>query len=249
MRNLPGAKRRLSFPDDYGNVIRFPEDEICQSVSIRGYFVCGGSDAARVYMLCQGSVKLTMVSLTGKTVLARVIKAGQLLGMHCVISGVNHEASAETLEPCQVDFIRRDDFVNFVHEHSDASMSAIKQSSKDYLGACHQIRYLGLTSSATDKLASFILESAVFGRDTPEGIRFNLRLKQEEIAQVVGVTRETVARALRKLRDKKLITINGASVLIMNKPALEAMITAEITNEKGITTQNRAGSRSGITAD
>ena len=105
------------------------------------------------------------------------------------------------------------------------------------------------TSSATDKLASFILESAVFGRDTPEGIRFNLRLKQEEIAQVVGVTRETVARALRELRDKKLITINGASVLIMNKPALEAMITAEITNEKGITTQNRGGARSGITAD
>ena len=69
-----------------------------------------------------------------------------------------------------------------LHEHSDASMSAIKQSSKDYLGACHQIRYFGLTSSATDKLASFLLESAVFGQNTPEGIRFNLRLKQERLS-------------------------------------------------------------------
>jgi CRP/FNR family transcriptional regulator, cyclic AMP receptor protein len=179
-----------------------------------------------VYLLCKGRVKLTMASPAGKTVIARVVEAGELLGLHSAISGHAHQVTAETLQPCQVDFIRREDFVRLVHEHGDASINAMQQFSNYYRGACHQIRYLGLTPSATEKLACFLLESAAHGQETPKGIRFNLSLTHEEIAQVVGVTRETVTRALTELRSKMLISTKGPSVLIRNKPALEAMVVA-----------------------
>jgi CRP-like cAMP-binding protein len=87
-------------------------------------------------------------------------------------------------------------------------------------------RYLGLTPLATEKMACFLLESAVQRQETPKGIRFNLTLTHEEIAQVVGVTPETVTRALTELRTKMLISTIGPSVLIRNKPALEAMVVA-----------------------
>jgi CRP/FNR family cyclic AMP-dependent transcriptional regulator len=177
-----------------------------------------------VHMLCNGRIKLTMTSLTGKTVIARVVEAGDVLGLHAVLSAHAHEGTAETMQPCQVDFIRRDDFINLVHKYADASISAMRQITKDYFEVCNQVRYLGLTSSAADKLAAFLLESAVHGCDTPEGIRFNLTLSHEEIAQVLGVTRETVTRALKELRDKNLICTKGPSVLIVNKPALAAMV-------------------------
>ena len=177
-----------------------------------------------VYMLCKGRVKLTMASPSGKTVIVRVVEAGELLGLHSAISGEAHEVTAETLQPCQVDFIRRDDFRKLLHEHGDASVNAMQQFSNYYRGACHQIRYLGLTPSATEKMASFLLESAARGQETPKGIRFNLSLTHEEIAQVVGVTRETVTRALTELRSRMLISTKGPSVLIRNKPALEAMV-------------------------
>jgi CRP-like cAMP-binding protein len=64
---------------------------------------------------------------------------------------------------------------------------------------------------------------AVHGQETPKGMRFNLTLTHEEIAQVVGVTRETVTRALAELRTK-MISAKGPSVLIRNKPALEAIV-------------------------
>lgn len=179
-----------------------------------------------VYMLCKGRVKLTMASSSGKTVIVRVVEAGELLGLHSAISGTPHEVTAETLQPCQVDFIRRDDFKKLVHEHGDASINTMQQFSNYYRGACHQIRYLGLTPSATEKMASFLLESAVHGQETPKGIRFNLSLTHEEIAQVVGVTRETVTRALTELRTKMLISTKGPSVLIRDKSALEAMVLA-----------------------
>ena len=179
-----------------------------------------------VYMLCKGRVKLTMASPSGKTVIVRVVEAGELLGLHSVISGDAHEVTAETLQPCQVDFIRSDDFKKLLHDHGDASISAMMQFSNYYRGACHQIRYLGLTPSATEKMACFLLESAAHGQETPKGVRFNLSLTHEEIAQVVGVTRETVTRSLTELRTKMFISTKGPSVLIRNRSALEAMVVA-----------------------
>ncbi|HEX3354216.1 MAG TPA: Crp/Fnr family transcriptional regulator [Terriglobales bacterium] len=179
-----------------------------------------------VYMLCKGRVKLTMASPSGKTVIVRVVEAGELLGLHSVISGDAHEVTAETLQPCQVDFIRSDDFKKLLHDHGDASLRAMQQFSNYYRGACHQIRYLGLTPSATEKMACFLLESAAHGQETPKGVRFNLSLTHEEIAQVVGVTRETVTRSLTELRNKMLISTKGPSVLIKNRSALEAMVVA-----------------------
>ena len=162
-------------------------------------------------MLCKGRVKLTMASPSGKIVIVRVVEAGELLGLHAAISGGPHEVTAETLQPCQVDFIRRDDFMKLLHEHGDASINAMQQFTKYYRGACHQIRYLGLTPSATEKMACFLLELAVHGQETSKGIRFNLTLTHEEIAQVVGVTRETVTRALTA---GKMLISAGPSVLI-----------------------------------
>lgn len=106
------------------------------------------------------------------------------------------------------------------------SSSAMEQFGNYYRGACQQIRYLGLTTSAAEKLACFLLESAVRGQRTEQGMRFNLSLTHEEIAQVVGLTRETVTRGLTELRHKNLISTKGPSILIRNRTALEAMVVA-----------------------
>jgi CRP/FNR family transcriptional regulator, cyclic AMP receptor protein len=179
-----------------------------------------------VYMLCSGRVKLTMTSPEGKTIIVRVAEAGELLGLQSAISGDAHELTAETLQPCQVDFVRRDDFSKLLREHAEIAANTIQQFGNYYRGACQQIRYLGLTSSASEKLATFLLESAIRGQQTQQGIRLNLGLTHEEIAQVLGLTRETVTRSLSEFRSQSLISTKGPTVLIRNKTGLEAMATA-----------------------
>ena len=176
-----------------------------------------------VYMLCQGQVKLTTASPEGKTIM-RVAEAGELLGLHSAISGDAQELTAETLQPCQVDFVRRDDFLKLLREQRDIVVNAMQQFSDYYRRASQQIRYLGLTTSATEKLASFLLDSAVRGHATPQGVSFNLNLTHEEIGQVVGVRRETITRGLAELRYRSLISTKGPTILIRNKGALEALI-------------------------
>jgi len=176
-----------------------------------------------VYMLCQGQVKLTTASPEGKTIM-RVAEAGDLLGLHSAISGDPHELTAETLQPCQVDFVRRDDFLHLLREQQDIVVNAMQQFGDYYRQASQQIRYLGLTTSATEKLASFLLQSAARGHETPQGVSFNLNLTHEEIGQVIGVRRETITRGLAEFRYRSLISTKGPAILIRNKGALEALI-------------------------
>jgi CRP/FNR family transcriptional regulator, cyclic AMP receptor protein len=179
-----------------------------------------------VYMVCKGRVKLTMTSIEGKTVIVRIANAGELLGLQSTLSGDPFELTAETLEPCQINFIRREDFVKMMRANHEACVNAMTQLSNFYRGACQQIRYLALTHSATEKLARFLLEAASKGQETKQGVRFNLSLTHEEIAQIVGVSRETVTRSLTELRNKSLISTSGPSVVIRNRQALEALVAA-----------------------
>ncbi|MGA9815189.1 MAG: Crp/Fnr family transcriptional regulator [Terriglobales bacterium] len=191
-----------------------------------------------VYMLCQGQVKLTTASPEGKTIM-RVAEAGKLLGLHSAISGDVHELTAETLQTCQVDFVRRRDFLELLREQRDIVVNAMQQFSDDYRRTFQQIRYLGLTRSATEKLAGFLLDLSARGHETPQGVRFTLGLTHEEIAQVVGLRRETVTRGLGELRDRSLISTRGSTVLIPNRRTLEAMIACPTLDDVPL----RAGGR------
>jgi CRP/FNR family transcriptional regulator, cyclic AMP receptor protein len=204
-------------------VVAFGKAKFTTSYPAGAVLFVEGQVPRGVYMLCQGQVKLTTASPEGKTIM-RVAEAGELLGLHSAISGDAHELTAETLQTCQVDFVRRDAFLKLLREQRDIVVNAMQQISDDYRHTFQQIRYLGLIESATEKLAGFLLDSSARGHETPQGIRFTLNLTHEEIGQVVGVRRETVTRGLAELRDRSLISTMGATILIPNKRALEAMI-------------------------
>jgi CRP/FNR family transcriptional regulator len=185
-----------------------------------------GQTPRGVYMLCKGRIKLTMTSPEGKSIILHIAEAGELIGLNAALSGQPYELSAETLEPCQINFIKREAFLRLVHEHPQIAAHATEQLGRDYRAACFQIRSLGLSRTASEKIARFLLELAAHGQTTSQGIRMNLALTHEEIAQIVGVSRETVTRTLSDLKSKAVITVKGPTVTIRNKADLEAVAAA-----------------------
>jgi len=177
-----------------------------------------------VYFLCKGRVKLSMTSSEGKAVILRIAKPGEVLGLHAVVSGEPFQASAETVEPCQVNFIRREDFLQFLRNNPEASIHAAQQLSANYQAACEQIRSLGLTHSASEKMARFLLDSSTSGQETKQGIRVRMTMTHEEISQIIGTSRETVTRTLGDFKSRHLVAINGSILLIPNKTALENVV-------------------------
>lgn len=186
-----------------------------------------GQSPRGVFMLCTGSVKLTTCSSEGKAVITRIAEGGEVLGLSATVSGRPYMATAETLIPCQVNFIRREDFLRFLKENGAASLRVSEHLSNNYHDAFEQVRSLGLSHSASEKLAKLMLEwCAKGGKDTDRGISVKLTLTHEEIAQIIGSSRETVTRLLGDFKTRQIISIKGSSLIIRDKAALAAMVSS-----------------------
>ena len=179
-----------------------------------------------VYIICSGRVKLSTTSRDGKTLILRIAQSGEVLGLHATVSGKPYELTAETLQPAQLDFVRREDFLKFLQNHGDSCLHAAQHLSKNCQNAYEMIRSLGLSHSVSEKLARLLLEWASDGETTNDGIRIKVSLTHEEIAQLIGTSRETVTRVLGEFRDKELAQLRGSTLLIRNKAGLEKLVGA-----------------------
>jgi CRP/FNR family transcriptional regulator, cyclic AMP receptor protein len=180
-----------------------------------------GEEPRGVFVLCQGHAKLSLSSSEGKTLILRLALPGEILGLNAAISGKPYAANAEVLRDCKAYFVRRDDFLRFLSGHADACMKAAQMLSQTYLTACAQIRTLGLSGSALEKLARLLLELSASGEETNQGTRVTLALTHEEISQIIGTSRETVTRTLAQFKTRRLAALHGSTLLIPDKAALQ----------------------------
>jgi len=180
-------------------------------------------DPRGVFVLCEGQVKLSISSSAGKTLILRIAKPGEILGLMATMAGVPYEVTAETLHPCRVAFVRRDDFLRFVAKNTEAYQGAVKQLSTLYNGACEQLRTVGLSASAPEKLARLLLNWSTEVQDTKQRTQVKLPLTHEEIAEFIGTTRETVTRTLSEFKSRNLVALEGSTLMISNRPALESI--------------------------
>jgi CRP/FNR family cyclic AMP-dependent transcriptional regulator len=179
-----------------------------------------------VFILCSGRVKVTTSSAEGKTLIMRIALPGEILGISGTILGKPFEVSAETLEASQLNFIKRDDFLRLMHGHPDVCVQAVKQLAAKYYGAQSEIRALGLSHNTAEKLARLFLGWCTSsGTETPGGVRLRVLFTHEEIAQMIGSTRETVTRVLAEFRHSNVITETmGNGVIVIDRAALKSMI-------------------------
>jgi CRP/FNR family transcriptional regulator len=176
-----------------------------------------------IFMLCSGKAKLTISSRGGKTLILRLAKAGETLGLVASISGSRYEATVEALEPCSVAFIRQDDFTRFIARHPEVYQTILRQLSAQYYGTCEQMRTIALSTSSREKLARLLLHWSDEGRETKEGTRISVPLTHEQIAECVGSTRETVTRTLTEFKHRHLVMLKGATMVIPDRDALAAI--------------------------
>lgn len=174
-----------------------------------------------IYILCSGQVKLSISSTTGRTLILKISNPGDVIGLASTLDGTPYEATGEVLQSSNISFLRKEDFLRLCNTHADFNRSVIRQMNRQYSAACEQLRTIGLCSSAPQKMARLLLNWSANGRATEEGVRVNLPLTHEQMAECVGSTRETVTRTLSDFKHKGLILLKGATVLIPNRAALE----------------------------
>jgi CRP/FNR family transcriptional regulator len=182
-----------------------------------------GEAARGVYIVCQGRVKLLTTNSDGKTLIFKIAKPGDILGLNATLAGIPHEITAETLQPTQMAYVSREDFLRFIREHGDACLQVAQHLGRDCHSAYEVIRSIGLSNSVEEKLARFLVDWSADGQTTSGGLRVKLALTHEEIAQLIGCSRESVSRSFSDFKRRGLVEVNGSTLLVQNKPALETL--------------------------
>lgn len=182
-----------------------------------------GQKPRGVFILCSGRVKLSTSSADGKTLILRVPEKGEILGLAATVSGQPYQASAEVLEPAQANFIARNDFLEFLKAHGEAALRVAQQLSENYHLAVNEMRTIGLSHSAAEKFARFLLEQATEGYKEEGEVRLTLTLTHEEIAQMIGSSRETVTRLFSDFKKKGLLQVKGSTVVIQDTSTLRKL--------------------------
>lgn len=183
-----------------------------------------GQATRGVYVLCAGLAKLSIMSPTGKKLIVRIARPGDLLGIHAALTGQSYEATAETLATCRVDFISRQNLLGLLDRQKSFGLGLIMAVSKDFTEFVEHARTLLLSISAPEKLARLLLAwGDAFGQQTPVGIHLQTLLTHEELGQMIGASRETVTRALNALKRKHVILAKDGDLWIRNRVVLAAL--------------------------
>src|SRR5262249_24243386 len=183
-----------------------------------------GSIARGIYVLSSGSAKVSISSPDGKKLIMRVAGGGDVLGLYAGLTGRPFEATAEMVEGGRVDFISRQDLLALIGRQQSSGLDLIEMFSRQFSELVDHTRMLFLSESALQKLARLIMHwSRDFGERTSEGVRVRILLTQEEIAQIIGASRETVTRLFSSLKRDQIIRVKRDSMWIRNSAALAAL--------------------------
>ena len=178
-----------------------------------------------IFVLCSGRVKLSTASREGKVLILKFAEAGEALGLSAAISGMNYEMTAETATPCQLNYVDRKNLMSLIEDHSEVGMHAAQALSREFQFAYRDMHDLVLARSSTGKLARLLLLSCgPLPASDPAEVRVRSGMTHEEMAQRIGASRETVTRLLSDLKRRRLIRLDGSTLVIRDRPALEALV-------------------------
>lgn len=201
-----------------------------------------GSPGNNVYILEQGRVKIFALSPLGKQVILWFCFPGEIFGLAEMPRGDRREVYAETCADSTVLSIPRQDFKAFLARHPDTAMRVIE------LLSC-RLRTLGdmLRNLTSDDVTTRVVKlltrlSARYGRQlAAEDVFLDIELTHQDIADMIGTSRQTVTSVLSELRRRGVVRIENHHIHIPNRRLLERLSGGAAPDETAVGA--RAGAR------
>ncbi|HZQ70361.1 MAG TPA: cyclic nucleotide-binding domain-containing protein [Terriglobales bacterium] len=111
-----------------------------------------GQPARGVFVICEGRVRLSVCSDSGRRLLLRIAGPGEVLGLSASLSGSPYEVTAETLDNARVALVKRKDLVRFLRDHREACLQVVHLLSQDLHTAYDRVRSVGLGRSRRSRV-------------------------------------------------------------------------------------------------
>ena len=177
-----------------------------------------------VYLLCTGRVKIARVSEHGRELTLYLLEDGALFGETGLLAqNETYDLMAETLDDSLVAVLRRSDVLAAIQESLPATQALLKMVAERRQIVENQVADL-VFLEVPKRLAKLLLRLHEGSRG---GRAVRAKLTHQELANVIGSTRETTTLVLNEFKRKGLIEFLGRKIVIANRGGLEALIASE----------------------
>lgn len=183
-----------------------------------------GDQSRSVYLLKKGRVKIANTAPSGKEVIFEILEPGEIFGELEVLDDTPRTTSAETLDDTVICVIPRKDFDQYLATHSNVTAKLTKLIGLRLRKIQSRVEDL-VFRDVPARLARLLLElSKTDGVTDKQGIRLRAKLTHQEMANLIGCSRETVSTILGQFRDQKLIQVDGRTITILNEKELSEFL-------------------------
>jgi CRP/FNR family transcriptional regulator len=182
-----------------------------------------GEPARGIYILRTGSATVSISSSEGRIVILRMIQAGEVLGLNAVLRNSFYEATVKTLAPSRVSFIPRAELIELIENGDSAALLVIKLLSRELAQLTDGAKLLLLPQTASARLARLLLQLSKEPQGNSRSRVIDKVFTHEEVAQMIGSSRETVTRSMASLARRQIVHVTSDSILIRDRASLEYM--------------------------
>ncbi|HYT35794.1 MAG TPA: Crp/Fnr family transcriptional regulator [Ktedonobacteraceae bacterium] len=177
-----------------------------------------------LYMIKEGKVKICIISPDGQEVSLAVLGKGEYFGEFALLDGLPRSTDAVALEKVECYTLQRSDFLNAILKNPKIAILVLEALSKRLRTTDQMVEDL-IFLDVYGRVAKKLLELAdAHGVKTGEGVLIDVRLTQQELASMVGASRESVNKVLGYFTDKNFISTDKHRITIHNTNDLKRRI-------------------------
>lgn len=175
-----------------------------------------------VYLIEVGAIKISRSSPLGEVVTVGIRQSGDVVGVAEVLRGMNRCCFAEALETCELWKLDSQSFIKILYTNPGLAVKVTTALGTRLREA--ETTILNLVTLEVDRrLAKLLLELArKHSKPGEKGLKINIRLTQQELATMIGTSRQTVTTTLQKFKSEGLIESNKRNIEIINLVGLHA---------------------------
>jgi CRP/FNR family transcriptional regulator, cyclic AMP receptor protein len=176
-----------------------------------------------MYIVIAGKVKVTKSTAGGKETLLAIHRAGDFFGEMALLDGKTSPATVSAIEDCKIVTVSKTDFNNFLMRNDKIVRQIIQVLCLRLRQVWGQVQSLNY-SSADSRIRSGILQLAKrHGVPDARGIIVDLKITHQELAEMVGTSRETVTRTLARLQKQGILTIDARRIIVLDAKTLDPL--------------------------
>jgi CRP-like cAMP-binding protein len=179
-----------------------------------------GNQSYGLYCIFAGRVKLYKTGVDGRQQIVRIAGPGDLLGYRSLFADEPYAATAEVIEDATICCVDRNAFFPLLSKNPQLSLNIIRKLARE-LREAEDLATSMAHRSVRERMAELLLMlKETYGKPAKAGVRIDLHLSREEMAEMIGVTQETAIRLLSEFKKDGLIDVKERDITVLDPKGL-----------------------------